>query len=127
MGEMARRFSDQELTDMHDELKSLSRRFEDHKEEVHNDLGELTGRFDRHESEEAKKFDAMINAVNQNTSSIDKLTDETRAIVELHRDLQGTARVGKSVQNALLWLMKWGAIGTALAAFIKWGLEFLQP
>lgn len=127
MGEMARRFSDQELTDMHDELKSLSQRFEDHKEEVHNDLGELSDRFDRHESEEAKKFDAMINAVNQNTTSIDKLTDETRSIVELHRDLQGTARVGKSVQNALLWLMKWGAIGTALAAFIKWGLEFLQP
>lgn len=127
MGEMARRFSDQELTDMHDELTSLSQRFEDHKEEVHNDLGELSGRFDRHETEEAKKFDAMINAVNQNTTSIDKLTDETRSIVELHRDLQGTARVGKSVQNALLWLVKWGAVGTALAAFIKWGLEFLQP
>ncbi|MBT56154.1 MAG: hypothetical protein CMF72_22485 [Mameliella sp.] len=124
---MARRFSDQELTDMHDELTSLSQRFEDHKEEVHNDLGELSGRFDRHETEEAKKFDAMINAVNQNTTSIDKLTDETRSIVELHRDLQGTARVGKSVQNALLWLVKWGAVGTALAAFIKWGLEFLQP
>jgi len=124
---MARRFSDQELTDMHDELKSLSRRFEDHKEEVHNDLGELTGRFDRHESEEAKKFDAMINAVNQNTTSIDKLTDETRSIVELHRDLQGTARVGKSVQNALLWLVKWGATGTALAAFIKWAIDFVQP
>jgi len=127
VGEMARRFSDQELTDMHDELTSLSQRFEDHKEEVHNDLGELSGRFDRHETEEAKKFDAMINAVNQNTTSIDKLTDETRSIVELHRDLQGTARVGKSVQNALLWLVKWGAVGTALAAFIKWGLEFLQP
>jgi len=126
VGEMARRFSDQELTDMHDELKSLSQRFEDHKEEVHNDLGELSGRFDRHETEEAKKFDAMINAVNQNTSSIDKLTDETRAIVDLHRDLQGTARVGKSVQSALLWLAKWGAIGTALAAAIKWALEFVK-
>lgn len=94
---------------------------------MHNDLGELTGRFDRHESEVAKKFDAVINAVNQNTTSINKLTDETRSIVELHRDLQGTARVGKSVQNALLWLMKWGAIGTALAAFIKWAIEFVQP
>lgn len=124
---MARRFSDQELSDMHDGLKSLSQRFEDHKEEVHGDLEELNARFDKHETEEAKKFDAMINAVNQNTTSIDKLTDETRAIVELHRDLQGTARVGKSVQNALLWLMKWGAIGTALAAFIKWAIEFVQP
>lgn len=107
-GEMARRFSDEQLTEMHDALKDLSQRF------------------DKHEIEESKKFDAMINAVNQNTASIDKLTDETRAIVELHRDLQGTARVGKSVQSALLWLAKWGAVGTALAAFIKWasGLEF---
>lgn len=104
---MARRFSDQELIEMHDELKDLSQRF------------------DKHEIEESKKFDAMINALNQNTTSIDKLTDETRAIVDLHRDLRGTARVGKSVQSALLWLVKWGAIGTALAAFIKWvvGLE----
>ena len=105
---MARRFSGQELIEMHDDVKALKERF------------------DRHEAEEAKKFDAMINAVNQNTTSIDKLTDETRVIVELHRDLQGTARVGKSVQSALLWLAKWGAIGTALAAFIKW-IMGLQP
>lgn len=101
-GEMARRFSDEQLTEMYDELKDLSQRF------------------DKHEVEETKKFDAMINAVNQNTASIDKLTDETRAIVELHRDLQGTARVGKSVQSALLWLLKWGTVGTALAAAVKW-------
>jgi ferritin-like metal-binding protein YciE len=126
MGEMARRFSDQELADMHDELKSLSRRFEEHKEEVHTDLEELNTRFDKHKTEAAKKFDAMINAVNQNTTSIDKLTDETQEIVELHRDLQGTARVGKSVQNALLWLVKWGAIGTALAAVIEWVLIFMK-
>ena len=105
---MARRLSDQELADMHEELKDLSQRF------------------DKHETDEAKKFDAMINAVNQNTASIDKLTDETRSIVELHRDLQGTARIGKSVQNALFWLVKWGAIGAALAAAIKWGLDFVQ-
>ena len=108
VGEMARRFSGQELIEMHDDVKALKERF------------------DRHEAEEAKKFDAMINAVNQNTTSIDKLTDETRVIVELHRDLQGTARVGKSVQSALLWLAKWGAIGTALAVFIKW-IMGLQP
>lgn len=105
MDEMARRFSDQELVEMHNDVKDLKERFE------------------RHEDEEAKKFDAMINAVNQNTTSIDKLTDETRAIVDLHRDLQGTARVGKSVQSALLWLVKWGAIGAALAAFVKWALD----
>lgn len=117
------RFSDDELKAMHDELQDLGRRFDSHEEDTRGALTDLRERFDRHECEEAKKFDAMINAVNQNTTSIDKLTDETRSIVELHRDLQGTARIGKSVQNALLWLVKWGAVGTALAAFIRWVLD----
>ena len=106
---MARRFSDQELSDMHESVC------------------ELKERFNKHELEETKKFDAMINAVNQNTASIDKLTDETRAIVDLHRDLQGTARVGKSLQNFLVWLLKWGAIGSALAAAIKWLIDSPYP
>lgn len=117
---MARRFSDEQLTEMHDRLKELSTQFEAHI----TDLQGLTERFEKHQSEETRKFDAMINAVNQNTTSIDRLTGETRAIVELHRDLQGTVRVGKSVQNALLWLVKWGAIGVALAAFIKWLISY---
>lgn len=106
--EVARRFSDEQLTEMHDELKDLSERF------------------DRHEAEETKKFDAMIDAVNSNTKSIDKLTDETRAIVDLHRDLQGTARVGKSLQSFLLWCTKWGAIGVAFAAIGKWLIEHFK-
>lgn len=103
---MARRFSDQELAEMHDDVR------------------ELKERFDRHEQGETKKFDAMIDAVNQNTKSIEHLTDETRAIVDLHRDLQGTARVGKGIQSFLLWLTKWGAIGGFFAVGIKWLIEY---
>lgn len=104
--EVARRFSDHELTEMHDDVR------------------ELKERFDRHEQEETKKFDAMIDAVNHNTKSIESLTEETRAIVDLHRDLQGTARVGKSIQSFLLWCTKWGAIGVAFAAVGKWIIEY---
>jgi hypothetical protein len=124
MEPMARRFSDEELSAMHGELKDLSDRFDSHKLSVDKSIISLTSRFEKHVTDEAAKFDSMINAVNQNTQSIDKLTEETRSIVELHRDIQGTARIGKSVQNVLLWLVKWGAIGGAIAAVIRWALNY---
>ena len=105
---VAQRFSDEQLIEMCDDLKHLS------------------ARFDKHEQEETKKFDAMIEAVNSNTKSIDKLADETRDIINLHRDLQGTARVGKSIQTFLLWCTKWGAIGGAFYYTGSWIVEHFK-
>ena len=103
------------------------RRFCD--EELHimrEDLTELRLRFEKHESTESIKFVSMINAVHLNTKSINELADETRAIVELHRDIQGTVRVGRSAQNFIAWLLKWGAVSAVVVAIGKWGSKFFH-
>lgn len=84
---------------------------------------ELKKRFEKHEKEEAEKFDSMIQAIEHNTESINELTKSTQAIVQLHHDLQGAARVGKGVQGFFVWLLKWGAIGAAIVAMLRWVLK----
>lgn len=88
--------------------------------EMKNTLLDLAERFDRHEREEAAKFSAMLDAVRQNTRSIERLATETRAIVSLHRDLQATVRVGRAAQATMLWLVKWGVVGAAIVSAVKW-------
>ena len=103
-----RRFSDSELVVMHGELN------------------DLRVRFDSHVEDEAKKFNAMIDAVHLNTKAIDGLASETKDIVKFHRDLQGTVSIGVSVQKFLLWLVKWGAIGVSFAAVANWLLHLFD-
>jgi hypothetical protein len=97
-----KRFSDEELLNLKKEVAMLSKRLDDHIEL------------------EEKKFDSMIEAVRDNTKSITNLTNETRAIIALHRDLSGAARVGKGIQSFLIWVVKWGAIGVGIASGINW-------
>ena len=97
-----RRFSGEELLSMKEDIAMLSKRL------------------DGHILQEEQKFNSMIEAVQENTKSINILTSETRSIVELHRDFSGAARVGKGIQSFLLWVVKWGVIGSAIGACINW-------
>ena len=93
-------------------------------------LFQLCERFEQHELDESKKFDKLIEAQKVNTDaistlteSISKLVDDTAAIIQLHNDFQGAARVGKGIQGFMLWLLKWGAIGTGAVASITWLID----
>jgi hypothetical protein len=57
----------------------------------------------------------FIEIQQRNTQAITALTQETRAIVQLHKDFQGAARLGTSFQKFIIWLGKWGAIGVGIA------------
>ena len=92
---------------------------------MHTELQDLRVQFDAHVTSEAKKFDAMIEAVHLNTKAIDSLTHETKAIVNLHQDLQATARIGKTVQSGVLWLFKWSAIIGGILGAISIAIEWL--
>jgi len=83
--------------------------------------------FERHVAKEGEKFDKLIEAQQVNTQAISTLTkavtdvvSETRDIVQLHKDFQGAARVGKGLQGFLLWGLKWGGIIGGLTAGISW-------
>lgn len=93
-------------------------------------LLQLCVRFEQHEVEERVKFDKLIHAQQANTDCVAQLTksvatlvEDTRGIIQLHKDFQGTARVGKGAQNFMLWLLKWGAIGVGVASGIHWLIE----
>jgi hypothetical protein len=105
--EKPRRFSDEELV------------------ELHQQVIDLTSNFDDHKNEEAEKFDSILRAVKENTETTSRLAKESRGIIQLQRDLVGTARIGRSVQTVVIWLTKWGAIGLGVIAAGKWLKEVI--
>ena len=97
-----------------DKLFKLCEKFEQH-----------VVRFEQHEQEESDKFNKLITAQQVNTEAISSLTDsvsslvqDTSEVIQLHKDIQGAARVGKSVQGFMIWCLKWGAIGTGVATAV---------
>jgi hypothetical protein len=62
----------------------------------------------------------------KNTEAIEKLVVSTSDMVETYRDFQGVTRVGKGVQNLMLFLLKWGVIGTGAVASIKWLIDYFS-
>jgi len=93
-------------------------------------LTQLVERFEQHEREEEEYRIFLFKAQENNTAAIAEITknvahviEETRAIVQLHKDLQGTIRVGSALQRFMFWLLKWGTIGVAIIATLKWLVE----
>ena len=101
------RFSDEKLFEFHNEFKDHMQRCEQ--------------RF----NEGDEQFRQLLEAQQRNTDAISALIEETRDIVQLHRDWQGAARIGTSAQKFGFWLAKWGTIGVGLAAIWNWGLKEL--
>lgn len=98
--------------------------------EVEERLYQLIERFEQHERSEKRVTSDLFKAQQANTDAIAKITDsvsklveDTGDIIKLHRDFQGAARVGKGVQGFLLWLLKWGVIGTGVATVVMWLIE----
>lgn len=93
----------------------------------HQDFIDHVDRFKSHEENEHIKFNELIEAQHNNTkaiteltSSVSNLVDDTRDIIKLHQDFQGTVRIGANAQGFMLWLLKWGIVGAGLVAVIKW-------
>jgi hypothetical protein len=94
------------------------------------DFAEHKERFDRHEERETATFARILDAQHENTTAIGELTGqisslvtETRASVQLTRDLEGITRVGSSVQKFAIWCMKWGGILGGLGVGISWLID----
>ena len=107
------------MSDNENKLFMLCEKFEQH-----------VVRFEKHEQEESDKFDKLINAQQENTDAISELTksvsslvDDTSSIIQLHKDFQGAARVGRGVQDFMIWCLKWGAIGTGVVTIMSWVIQ----
>lgn len=93
-------------------------------------LYQLIERFEQHERDEKRVTSDLFKSQQANTDAIadlakllSKLIEDTSSIVRLQRDFQGAARIGNGVQGFLLWLLKWGVIGTGIATMITWLIE----
>ncbi len=99
------RFSDQELVDLRKEFTDYQLAQESRWEQ----FGQLMTENTRVTSELAL--------------SMSKIADSTKGVVQLYQDVQGVARLGDGLQKFLLWLAKWGVIGSALTYGIRWLAE----
>jgi len=102
------------MTKETDLMNDLCQRFEQH-----------VIKFEKHEEEEGAKFDKLIEAQKINTAAVSELTrsvsslvDDTSSVIQLHKDFQGAARVGRGVQDFMIWCLKWGAIGTGVVTVV---------
>ena len=94
------------------------------------DLFKLNQRLDDHDKrfdEQERSFNRLIETQQANTAAISQITrqlsqliEDTSAIVKLHKDFQGAARVGVGIQGFMIWCLKWGAIGTGVVTGIMW-------
>lgn len=87
---------------------------------------QLLERIEKHEADTADKFDRLVETQQVNATTISDLAQSVSGVVQLHKDWQGAARVGKGVQGFMLWCLKWGAIGAGVVAIIKWTVERFQ-
>lgn len=99
------RFSDEKLFQFHSEFRQHVERCE--------------SRF----NDGDEKFEQLISAQQKNTEAIASLIEETREIVQLHKDIQGATRIGKNVQSFLTWIIKWPLIGGGLYAMVSWFIK----
>jgi hypothetical protein len=102
-------------------------------QELHDKLKKHVKRFEQHERDDIMKFDNLITAQESNTKAINELTisittlvTNTGDVVQLHKDFQGAARIGKGVQGFMLWLLKWGAIGAGIVTWITWLIDYFK-
>lgn len=76
------------------------------------------------------RMERLFNAQDTNTkaiadiaASVSTVVEETRDVIQLQKDFQGTVRVGRSAQKFAIWCVKWGAIGTAFGTGIHYIIE----
>jgi len=114
--------TEDELFRLNQRLEAHVMRFEQYERRERKDLDRLV---------EAQKANAKIQQANTDAiTSIAKstasLVEDTKEIIQLHKDFQGAARMGKSVQGFMLWCLKWGVIGTGIVTGITWSINHFK-
>ena len=79
-------------------------------------IKETEGQLERGDSQ----FQEILARLSKIDTAIKTVEISTQGIVQLHKDIQAAARLGKGLQNFLIWCIKWGGIWAAIAIAINW-------
>lgn len=106
-------------------IKKESRFSDDKLYQFQEEFRQHVDRCEERFNEGDQQFKQLIEAQQKNTDAISLLIEETRSIVQLHKDIQGVTRLGKGLQTFLAWVVKWPLIGAGLYAMITWIIKHI--
>ncbi len=98
---------------------SLEQEFRDHVLYTQQRFREMDERIDHIQQMQAENARQMAELI----ASVKALTTRTSGVVEAYESIRGAAKVGVALQDICIWLAKWGVLGTAAAAGLKWVLD----
>ena len=98
------------------------------------ELTQLKQQFTAHKAQFEERWTQLAAMVAENTRltnglavDIKRVATSTEGVVRLYTDVQAAARVGLGLQKLIVFLAKWGIIGTALAKFATYVLAKFGP
>lgn len=104
-------------------MSDIEARLDNHIRYCQEQFGRGEAQFDTlqiQQSETLAQLRQLTTAVNDHASA-------TSEVVTAYKNVQGAVKVGMALQNVCIWLLKWGAIGAAIAGGIHWLLEQRPP
>lgn len=67
-----------------------------------------------------EQLQKVLVCIHDNTTTIASIHKETQGISQLYRDAQGVFRLGKFIQDALVMITKFGALGALILVVVKY-------
>jgi hypothetical protein len=98
------------------------------------ELTRLREEFEAHRELQEERWEQLAMMVEQNTQttreiaeSVRAVADSTAGVVRLYEDIHAAARVGAGLQRFILWVAKWGTVGTGVAFGLDWVVRHFMP
>jgi hypothetical protein len=72
--------------------------------------------------------DQTIKIQQENAVQLKALAADTAGVIAIYTNTKSVVRAGTAVQNGMMWMIKWGVIGTGIVAIGDYLIEFFnQP
>jgi hypothetical protein len=72
--------------------------------------------------------DQTIAIQQENAVQLKALALDTAGVIEIYKNTKSVVRAGTALQNGMIWMLKWGAIGTGVVAIADYLIDFFnQP
>ena len=70
--------------------------------------------------------DQTITIQKENARLLRLLAEDTAGVVAIYKDTKTVVRAGTALQKGMIWLLKWGTIGTGVVAGLEYLIDFFN-